>query len=82
MMGDHGDHDMTWMGVTMMVLVIVLIVSVVFLLVRFAATSSRAPVASPPLHPEEVLAHRLASGEITVEQYEQARDALRRGTAS
>lgn len=81
MMWGRGDHDMTWMGVTMMVLVIVLIAAVVLLLVRLSG-SSRSVEVDRAASAHEMLAHRLAKGEITVEQYEVIRDALRRGAGS
>lgn len=82
MMWGHGDRDMTWMGVTMMVLVVVLIVSVVLLLLRLSSSSSRSADVTPAVTAHAALAHRLATGEITVEQYEVIRDALRRGAGS
>ncbi|MCU1688415.1 MAG: hypothetical protein JWN20_343 [Jatrophihabitantaceae bacterium] len=79
MMWGHGDHGMTWIGVTVMVLLIVLIASVVLLVLRVSAASR---TSGSDATATATLAYRLATGDITVEQYEVTREALRRGAGS
>jgi putative membrane protein len=67
-MFDHGDHMNGWgwgWGVLMMILVVVVIGLVVWLIVRSTQQTSSAP------HDRvrEILAERLARGEISQEEY-------------
>ena len=82
MMWGRGDHDMTWMGVTMMVLVIVLIAAVVLLLVRLSGSSRSVEVdrAASAHQKAETVASRKAS-QIALEAFTAALPELLGGSA-
>jgi uncharacterized membrane protein len=81
-----------WFFVFMFLVFAVAVVAVVVLAVH-AATRTAYPAAGPPLQagpaapparetPLEILARRFASGEITAEEYQRARDLLEGGGKS
>jgi putative membrane protein len=82
MMDDWGDHDGSrWGWIVMMVLMVVLVAVVVVVVVRLM---TQTPAAAPPpggasRSAEDLLADRLARGEIDVDEYRRRLDALRSG---
>lgn len=75
----NGDVGWGWMVAMMLGMVVfwgAIILGVVWLI---RGGLSHAPSSQTP---DEVLAHRLADGSISVEEYEQRREALKRGPQS
>jgi putative membrane protein len=92
-MGWYGDHMSGWgyllMGLTTLAFWI-LVVAAIILLVRSAGAGSAGgaaragPPSAPTPTPEQILAERLARGEIDIEEYQRRLEALHRagGTGS
>lgn len=79
MMDDWGDHDGSWWGwIVMMVLMVLLVAAAVVVVVRLTQTPSPPPSGSSR-SAEDLLADRLARGEIDVDEYRRRLDALRSG---
>jgi len=68
-------YDAWWWMIPMMVVMLAVVVAVVWALAH--ATQSDEPIAPKAPTAEEVLARRLAAGEIDVAEYKARRDALR-----
>ncbi len=78
------DHHEGWgsggmvVGIVLMtMLVALLVVGAVLLVRRERRTSTTVPLATPTARAEEVLAERLARGEIEVDEYRRTAAALR-----
>ena len=79
MMDDWGDHGGFWWGWIVMVALMVLLVAVIVIVaVRFEIHTAGPPT-SAARSAEDVLADRLARGEIDVDEYRRRLDALRSG---
>jgi putative membrane protein len=75
----HGD-GWGWAGIVGLAFMVALVVLAVVLIVRLTSQPDQRPSAEPsPRSAEDLLAERLARGEIDTEEYRQRRDALRSG---
>jgi putative membrane protein len=68
-------YDAWWWMIPMMVVMLAAVGALVWALVH--ATRSEPPASPKPPSPEEVLAHRLAAGEIDAAEYNERLGALR-----
>jgi putative membrane protein len=78
----HDHRGMRWGGILIALLLVALLVLVIVLIVRNWSRPSAAqsgPAVLPRSSAEDLLAERLARGEIDVDEYQRRRDALRSG---
>jgi putative membrane protein len=71
----NNGYDAWWWMVAMMVVMLVVVGAVVWALMNAARPDQ--PASPTPPNAEEVLAQRLAAGEIDTAEYNERRDALR-----
>jgi putative membrane protein len=75
---DWGGHaDSTWGWIVMTVLMVLLVAVVAVVALRLTTRTAVPPSGGPNRSAEDLLADRLARGEIDVEEYRQRRDVLR-----
>jgi putative membrane protein len=85
MMYPYGEHMSGWgyaLGITGMVLFWVVLVLAIAAAVRYRDRKRGENLPPPPPSAEQVLAQRLARGEIDAEEYRQRLDTLRRAGRS
>ena len=68
-------YDNWWWMIPMTVGMLAVVVAVIWALLQ--ASRTHQPASSPPVSPEEVLAQRLAAGEIDTADYRERLDVLR-----
>ena len=74
---DDGSGGAWWWMLPAMLVFLVAVGAVVWAVLATARPHTSGSAVPPPMTPEEVLAHRLARGEIDPAEYSQRLDALR-----
>jgi uncharacterized membrane protein len=83
MMGWNNSGGFGWGWILVMAVAIVVCVAMMARMMQHGASRHRGPAGDPDVDaPEAILARRLASGEIDVEEFERLRDAFRRTSTS